>query len=47
MPKFFRTIVKTGYAGIASFEFEKDPSDPLAGLAECMGYANGVMDTIN
>jgi len=46
IPKFFRTIVKTGYTGMASFEFEKDPSDPLAGLAECMGYANGVLDTI-
>jgi inosose dehydratase len=41
--RFFRALVKIGYAGTASFEYEKDGRDPLAGLAESVGYARGVL----
>jgi len=43
VPKVIRALVKIGYAGFASFEYEKDADDPLAGLAESVGYARGVM----
>ncbi len=46
LPKLFRTLVKTGYAGIASFEHEKDDSDPMPGVAESVGYSRGLLATI-
>ena len=32
-----------GYRGTAAFEYEKDGRDPLAGLAESVGYVRGVL----
>jgi sugar phosphate isomerase/epimerase len=46
LPKFFRTLAKIGYAGVASFEHEKDDSDPMPGVAESVGYTRGVLATI-
>jgi len=46
IPKFLRTLLKINYAGIVSFEYEKDANDPLAGLAESVGYVRGALDTI-
>ena len=46
IPFAIRALVKIGYTGIAAFEYEKDSDDPLAGLAESVGYARGVMATI-
>jgi len=46
IPEFVRTLRKVGYDGKCSLEFEKDMKDPLAGLAECVGYFNGVLDTV-
>jgi len=46
VPKMLRALVKIGYAGIASFEYEKDADDPLAGLAETVGYTRGVLAAI-
>jgi sugar phosphate isomerase/epimerase len=46
IPAVMRALVKIGYAGIASFEYEKDENDPVPGLAESVGYARGVMATI-
>jgi inosose dehydratase len=46
LPKLFRTLVKTGYAGIASFEHEKDDSDPMPGVAESVGYSRGILAAI-
>lgn len=46
IPKVVRTLLKLNYAGIASFEFEKDEKDPLAGVAESVGYIRGVLATI-
>ncbi len=43
IPAVIRTLRKIGYAGAVSFEFEKDGQDPLAGVAESVGYVRGVM----
>jgi sugar phosphate isomerase/epimerase len=43
IPRFLRTLIKLNYAGTASFEYEKDPKDPLAGLAESVGYVRGIL----
>ncbi len=32
-----------GFGGTAAFEYEKDGRDPLAGLAESVGYVRGVL----
>ena len=46
IPNFLRTLVEIRYAGVVAFEFEKDPKDPLAGLAESVGYVRGVLAVI-
>jgi len=46
IPKFIRTLVKIKYDGILAFEYEKDADDPMAGLAESVGYVRGVMAAI-
>ncbi len=43
IPRFIRTLVKIKYDGIVSFEYEKDAKDPMAGLAESVGYVKGVI----
>jgi sugar phosphate isomerase/epimerase len=46
LPKFFRTLLKINYQGVASFEYEKDAEDPLPGLAESVGYVRGVLSVV-
>ncbi|MHC4133100.1 MAG: sugar phosphate isomerase/epimerase family protein [Planctomycetota bacterium] len=46
MPKLLRTLVEIKYSGVVSFEYEKDAEDPLAGLAESVGYVRGVLASI-
>jgi sugar phosphate isomerase/epimerase len=46
IPGFIRILKKIKYNGIVSFEYEKDADDPLAGLAESVGYVRGVMATV-
>ena len=46
IPAFMRTLKEIGYTGYASFEYEKDARAPLPGLAESVGYARGVLDTL-
>lgn len=46
IPKFIRTLDKIRYQGFVSFEYEKDSNDPLAGLAESVGYVRGVLAAI-
>ena len=46
IPKFLKTLLKIKYSGIVSFEYEKDADDPLAGLAESVGYVRGVLAAI-
>jgi sugar phosphate isomerase/epimerase len=43
IPKVIATLRKIGYKGSCSLEFEKDMKDPLAGIAESIGYWKGVM----
>lgn len=43
IPKFLRTLIKINYSNIISFEYEKDPADPVAGLAESIGYVRGAL----
>ena len=43
IPMFLRTLIEIKYSGIVSFEYEKDPRDPMAGLAESVGYVRGVL----
>ena len=46
IPALLRTLIKIGYARVASFEHEKDENDPLAGLAESVGYIRGALAAI-
>lgn len=46
IPRLLRTLGEMGYRGTAAFEYEKDGPDPLAGLAESVGYVRGVLDDL-
>jgi inosose dehydratase len=46
IPRFIRTLIKIEYDGIVSFEYDKDAKDPIAGLAESVGYVKGVLAAI-
>ena len=41
--KFIRVLIELDYRGTASFEYEKDGKDPLAGAAESVGFVRGVI----
>jgi sugar phosphate isomerase/epimerase len=43
IPQVLRALMDVGYDGIVSFEYEKDANDPMAGLAESVGYVRGVL----
>jgi len=43
IPKVVSALRKIKYTGSCSLEFEKDMTDPLAGIAESIGYFKGVM----
>ncbi|MEO5685426.1 MAG: sugar phosphate isomerase/epimerase family protein [Chitinophagaceae bacterium] len=45
-PALVKALNKIKYKGFCSFEFEKDMSDSLAGIAESEGYFRGVMKTV-
>jgi sugar phosphate isomerase/epimerase len=45
IPAFVRMLREVKYDGACSLEFEKDMDDPLAGLAESIGYFKGVIDS--
>lgn len=47
IPKLLRTLLKLGYAGTVSLEYEKDEKDPLAGAAESIGYIRGALAAID
>ncbi len=46
IPKFVSTLRKIKYNGMCSLEFEKDMKDPLAGIAESIGYFKGVLNSV-
>ena len=43
IPGIVATLRKIRYSGKCSLEFEKNMNDPLAGIAESIGYFKGVM----
>jgi len=43
---FLKVLLENHYSGVASFEYEKDGKDPIAGLAESIGYVNGVLSLL-
>jgi sugar phosphate isomerase/epimerase len=43
IPQVVSTLRKIKYKGMCSLEFEKDMKDPLAGIAESIGYFRGVV----
>ena len=43
IPAFVAALRKVKYSGMCSLEFEKDMGDPLAGIAESIGYFRGVL----
>jgi inosose dehydratase len=44
IPAFVKMLRKVKYSGHCGLEYEKDMKDPLAGIAESVGYFNGVCD---
>lgn len=42
-PAFVKALRKIKYTGICSVEYEKDMNDPLAGMAESVGYFRGIL----
>ncbi len=47
IPGFLQMLIEKNYSQVVSFEYEKDAKDPLAGLAESVGYVRGVMNMIS
>jgi sugar phosphate isomerase/epimerase len=43
MPGVITALRRIGFSGMCSLEYEKDMKDPLAGIAESLGYFRGVM----
>jgi sugar phosphate isomerase/epimerase len=41
---FLRALIDVKYAGVVSFEYEGEPSDPLPGVAESVGYVKGALE---
>src|SRR5690606_24869016 len=44
IPAFVKMLRKVKYSGVCSLEYEKDMKEPLAGIAESVGYFRGVVD---
>ncbi|TCD01134.1 sugar phosphate isomerase/epimerase family protein [Pedobacter psychroterrae] len=44
IPAFVRMLRKVKYTGHCALEYEKDMKDPLAGIAESVGYFRGICD---
>ena len=42
IPAFVKVLRKVNYTGVCSLEYEKDMKEPLAGIAESVGYFKGV-----
>lgn len=42
-PAFVKALRKINYSGVCSIEYEKDMNDPLAGMAESVGFFRGIM----
>lgn len=46
IPAVLKALKAVNYTGVMAMEFEKDSEDVFAGLAECVGYVNGVLDAV-
>jgi sugar phosphate isomerase/epimerase len=46
IPGLVRALVDIKFKGVAAFEYEEQPDDPLPGLAESVGFMKGVLATI-
>ncbi len=44
---FLAALKQIGYARTMGFEYKKDAGGPMPGLAESVGYARGVRDTLS
>lgn len=44
IPAFVKMMRQVNYSYVCSLEYEKDMKEPLAGIAESIGYFNGVAD---
>lgn len=44
IPAFVKVLRKVNYTGVCALEYEKDMKDPLAGIAESVGYYHGVLN---
>ncbi|GAB2775242.1 hypothetical protein GCM10027275_17910 [Rhabdobacter roseus] len=45
IPAFVKALRKAKYTGCCSLEYEKDMKEPLAGIAESVGYFRGVVES--
>jgi inosose dehydratase len=45
-PGLVRALIDVKFKGIAAFEYEEQPDDPLPGLAESVGFMRGVVAAI-
>jgi sugar phosphate isomerase/epimerase len=41
-----QALLKVGYKGTFSYEWEAEEKDPMPGLCECIGYTKGVLATL-
>ena len=41
-----KALCDINYTGMCSLEYERDMSDPIVGIAECIGYFRGLMDSV-
>ncbi len=46
IPAVLKALKEISYTGVMALEFEKDGKDVLPGLAECVGYAHGALDSL-
>jgi inosose dehydratase len=42
-PGLVRALIDVKFSGVAAFEYEEQPNDPLPGLAESVGYLRGIL----
>jgi inosose dehydratase len=42
-PGLVRALIEVKFKGVAAFEYEEQPNDPMPGLAESVGYLKGVL----
>ena len=45
-PGLVRALIEVKFKGVAAFEYEEQPDDPLPGLAESVGYLRGVLASV-